>query len=135
MNAPGPGTEAVFDTSVWIALFNDETRVAHLAAAAGVRRAVTTPIVLAELVANSKRGRIKHANPLADVETHARYEPLTREDVLAGGEQLARLRGKGRNRVGLGDCLIHATARRIGAALVTADSDLEGEPGVIFLKP
>lgn len=134
MNAPSPSAEAVWGTSVWIAVFNDEAKASAIPAAIGPRRAVCTPIVLAELVSRATRGRVRRGSPLRDVEPHARYEPLTREDALAGGEWLARLRAKGRHRVGLGGCLIHATARRIGAVVLTADSDLDGEPGVIRIK-
>ena len=45
-----------------------------------------------------------------------------------------RIPGMGRAKVGLGDCLIYATAQRIGALLITADSDLRGEPGVLLLR-
>lgn len=135
MNPAVPArAEVVLDTSVWIVIFNDDPRASLLGAAQADRRAVVTPIVLAELVANFRRGRVRRADPVRDVEERARMEPLTREDALAGGELLARLRAKGRERVGLGDCLIYATARRIGADLITADSDLEGEPGVVLVK-
>jgi predicted nucleic acid-binding protein len=134
MTPPQAAAEAVLDTSIWMAIFNDEPKAVHLRDAVGTRRVVTTPIVLAELVANAKRGRVRHAEALEAVESRARYEGLTRDDALAAGEQLARLRVKGRDRVGLGDCLIYASARRIGAVLVTADADLEGEPGVVLIK-
>jgi predicted nucleic acid-binding protein len=125
--------EAVLDTSVWKAVLDDEPAAAGLAAAQGEATAVVTPIVLAELTGLLKRGRLRRGSVVERVEEVARYEALTREDALEGGRIYARLRNAGNTKVGLGDCLIYATARRIGATLVTVDGDLRGEPGVVVL--
>ena len=131
--APKAGAECILDTSVWVAVFNDEPAAASLPSAQGEARAATTPVVLAELAALGSLGRLR-GNSLVDaVEQRARLEPLSREDAIEGARTYARLRKAGRTKIGLADALIHATARRIGASLVTLDSDLRGEPGVVVL--
>lgn len=125
--------EVVLDTSVWKAVLDDEPAADRLAAAQGDATAVLTPIVLAELAGLLKRGRLKRGALLDRVETAARYEPLTREDAIDGGKLYGRLRNAGHAKVGLGDCLIYATARRLGATLLTTEGDLRAEPGVLVL--
>jgi predicted nucleic acid-binding protein len=125
--------DCVLDTSAWVALFNDEPAAAALPAAQGEGRTVTTPIVLAELAALEALGRLRAASLVADVEKNARFEPLTREDAIDGARTYARLRKAGRSKIGLADALIYATARRVGATLITLDTDLSGEAGVTVL--
>jgi predicted nucleic acid-binding protein len=36
---------------------------------------------------------------------------------------------------GLGDSIVYATARQLGAEVLTGDSDFKGRDGVIFLEP
>lgn len=122
--------EAVLDTSVWMAIFNDEPAASRLGAVMEMRL-VTTPVVLAELTAHARMGRVRGSQPAEDVERKARLEPLTRDDAIGGAEVYARLRKRGRSKVSLADALIYATAQRAGALLVTLDSDLAGEPGVL----
>jgi predicted nucleic acid-binding protein len=128
-----PKPDCVLDTSAWVALFNDEPAAAALPAAQGEGRTVTTPIVLAEVAALEALGRLRGASLVDDVERRARLEPLTREDAIEGARTYARLRKAGRTKVGLADALIYATARRVGATLITLDTDLEGEPDVTVL--
>lgn len=128
-----PSADHVLDTSAWVALFNDEPAAAALPAALGEGRIVTTPIVLAEIAALEAIERLRGATLIGDVEEHARLEPLTREDAIEGARTYARLRKAGRSKIGLADTLIYATARRIGATLITLDTDLCREPGVTIL--
>lgn len=125
--------ECVLDTSVWVAVLNDEPAAAALPAAQGRARTVTTPIVLAELAALEGLSRLRGPSVIEDVEKRARLEPLTREDAIEGARTYARLRKDGRTKVGLADALIHATAQRVGATLITLDADLKGESDVIVL--
>lgn len=125
-------SEVVLDTSAWLALFNDEPGAADLEAYADARL-VTTPIVLAEVGAHARLGRVRRADPVDDIERKSRLEQLTRDDAVLASETYARLRLAGRGKLSLADTLIHATALRIGAQLVTLDADLRGEPGVTAL--
>ncbi len=127
---PSESGEAVLDTSIWVAVLEDEPAASHLPRIQQQRRAVTNPIVLAELAALQHLGRVENDNAVTDVEQHVRYEPLTREDALEGAQTYARLRSEGHDKVSLADTLIYATARRIQAPLLTLDHDLQDEPGV-----
>lgn len=128
------GAEAVLDTSVWIATFNGEPEADQLPKEQGDRRAVTTPIVLAELAARHALGKVRRGDPVADVEKASRYQELSRDDAIAAARTYAALRSKGKTKVSLADALIYATARRIAAVLITRDPDLEGQPGVVVLR-
>lgn len=55
---------------------------------------------------------------------------LTRDDAPESAAAWVRLRKAGRAKVSLADRLILATARRVGATLVTSDTDLRREAGV-----
>ena len=121
------------DTSAWIALLTDEHAAARVGELVGDLRAVTTPIVLAELAAHHAMGRLRGADPIPEIEGRARVEAVTRDDALSAAATYARMRKDPRSRLGLADALIYATARRVGAVLVTLDSDLKGEPGVVFV--
>jgi predicted nucleic acid-binding protein len=131
--SPRPGSEVVLDTSAWFAIFNDEPEVEAILAATRDLRSVTTSLVLAELQVHADLGRVRKGDPVGDVERRSRLEPLTREDGLAGARTYARLRREGRAKVSLADVLIHATALRIGAPLVTLDRDLLPLSGVLDL--
>lgn len=94
----------------------------------------TTPIVTAEVLAHKRPGRAATNDPLAQMESGAPFEPLARGDAIAGVEEYARLRSAGHPNVSLADALIHATARRIGAVLLTLDGNLKDEPGVVVCR-
>ncbi|MHB8586837.1 MAG: PIN domain-containing protein [Thermoplasmatota archaeon] len=123
--------EALLDSSAWIGLFKGEPRAEPLREISDLG-IVITPVVIAEVLANHRIGRFHHSDPLAFME-RGRMEQLTREDAIHGAELYARLRRDGNSKVSLADTLIYATARRIGAALITTDGDLRGEPGVLTL--
>lgn len=124
-------SETILDSSMWIAIFNDERIIGDYAEAQ--QRLVTTPVVLAEVAAKWRLGKVRGSDPVADVEARSRLEPLTRDDALEAAETYVRLRSGKRRKVSLSDALIHATARRIGADLITFDANLRGEPGVVVL--
>ncbi len=121
--------EAVLDTSVWVALFHDDPRTDALPVALGARTAVVNPVILAEIASLAERGRLT-GDPISAVRAEARLEALTVDDAVEGGRLHGRLRRDGHPKVSLADGLILATARRLGAHVLTLDSDLESEPDV-----
>jgi predicted nucleic acid-binding protein len=124
----------MLDTSVWVrVLEGDEATARDLAATQGVLSTATSPIVLAELASILARGRLQVDRPLEAVLGACVVEDLTPEDALAAGKLHGSLRAAGHEKVGLGDCLIYATAQRVGALLVTCDADLAAQKGVALL--
>lgn len=128
-------TGAMLDTSVWVALFEDAAEIDGLDKAQGDLETVTSPIVVSELESLSSRGRLPLGGPKPSevVIDRSRMEDLTAEDAIAAGRLHGRLRRQGHEKVGLGDCLVYATAQRVGALLVTLDADLAGQRGVVVL--
>lgn len=124
---------AMLDTSVWVAIFQDEPVAAEVESAVSGRELITSPLVVAELASLAGRGRFESSSPMDIVIERARMEEFAVEDALAGGSLHARLRNQGNSKASLGDCVIYATARRVGALLVTCDADIEGEDGVVVL--
>lgn len=94
---------------------------------------LTHPLVLAEVAHACLRGRTKHPDAVRDLEDASEMVPLTRDDALAAARSYVRLRAAGRSKLSLADCIIHASAQRVGATLVTKDSDLRKEPGVLVV--
>lgn len=125
---------ALLDTSVWVAVLEGEPSADSLGDAQGSLETVTTPVVLAELASLHRRGRTGGESPVDVVLSASRVEEFFVEDALEGGALHGRLRDEGHRTVGLGDCLIYATARRVGALLITLDQDLAREPHVKVLK-
>jgi len=125
--------EAVLlDTSIWVRILNGDPRMREVLDAHADADLFTHPLVLAELSAASLRGRTKRTSVIDEVEAISVLQELTRDDALEGAATWVRLRKAGRDKVSLADCLILETARRVGAALVTADTDLRREAGVIL---
>ena len=126
------GNEVLVDTSVWVALFSKDPRVAGLADRVGARTVVASALTLAELQSLSAQGRLR-LEAAKDVLATARIEVLGPETALEGGRLHGQLRSRGRTKAGLVDALILATSLRVGAHLLTLDHDLAGEPGVEVL--
>jgi predicted nucleic acid-binding protein len=126
--------DVVLDTSVWVSVLRDEPRSEAVEGLRGERPVILPVIVLAELQSLCSQGRIR-STAAKDAQAAARLEPLTAEDALAGGKLHGQLRGAGKSKVSLGDALVLATARRLGAELVTFDADLGSEPDVRVLRP
>ena len=128
-------SEALYDTSVWVALF-EGSEVSDVDRALGglppELDAVVSPVGLAEMASLEVRGRLK-GSPIEAMIATARVEEITPEDAIAAGKLHGRMRQEGHEKVSLVDCLAYATARRIGALFVTYDSDLAGQPGVKVL--
>lgn len=119
------------DTSVWVDV---------LRGVPGARDALdsdlplyTHPLVLAELTAHARAGRLDAVDPAALVEEVSEMLDVTRDDARAAGDTWARLRKNPKSKVGILDCLLHAAARRVGAVLVTRDGDLRKEAGVMVV--
>lgn len=112
-----------------MALAKDEPRAALLLGAQADRVAVVSSLAWAEVASLAQRGRVRmdKADAIAQA---ARTEPVLHEDCVVGGRLHGRLRRDGHRKVGLADCIIYASARRLGIGLLTLDSDLEGLPGV-----
>src|SRR5205823_4196966 len=108
---------------------------ADLARVQGDLPTVTSPLVLAELASIMARGRVKIDAPIEAVVSASTIEDLTPEDALSAGALHGSMRASGHNKVALGDCLIYATARRVDSLLVTCDTDLAKQPGVVVLGP
>lgn len=135
MSAADPAySGALLDTSVWVAIFDGEASADALPEAQGELETLTTPIVLAEIASLHRRGRVGREPPVEAIRSVARVEEMLVEDAVEGGALHGRLRAEGHAKVGLGDCLIYATARRVGALLITLDLDLAGEPHVRVLQ-
>lgn len=94
---------------------------------------LTHPLVLAEVAHACLRGRTTRPDAVRDVEDASEMVALTRDDAMAAAGAYVRLRAAGRAKLSLADCLIHASAQRVGATLVTKDSDLRKEPGVLVV--
>lgn len=125
-------TECILDTAVWRAVFEDRPAADHFSRIRGDLKVVITPVVLAELTALAREGKDRDDTPVDVIEEVARVEPMTREDALFGGRLFAAL-STTRTGLGLGDCLVYATAQRIGALTVTIEKGLGGQPGVVVL--
>lgn len=123
----------MLDTSLWIRILNDDPTAKAALEDHASADLVTHPLVLAELTTAALRGRSKRPDVVAEVEAACVYEDMTREDALEGAGTWVRLRKAGREKVSLADCIILATARRVGARLLTCDSDLRKESGVLVI--
>lgn len=123
------GESVLVDTSVWVALFQglSQERLERLRRE-GQAIAVSI-LVLAELRSLSTQGRVQEG-AVGDVQEVARVESLLAADALEGGRIHGLMRRKAKTKASLVDALILATARRIGATLLTLDQDLAGEPDV-----
>lgn len=104
-------TGAMLDTSVWVGIFHGDLDAADLRRAQGSLPTLTSPIVLAELESLSWRERVAPDAPADAVVESAVVEGLAPEDALEGGRLHGKLRAEGHPKVGLGDCLIYATAQ------------------------
>jgi predicted nucleic acid-binding protein len=123
----------MLDTSVWVGIFLGDLDPEELRRAQGDLTTLTSPIVLAELESLSWRERLAPGAPADVVGENAVLEDVTTQDAIEGGRLHGKLRAEGHPKVGLGDCLIYATARRVGALLITMDGDLAGQRGVVAL--
>lgn len=124
---------AMLDTSVWIAVMEDAKVVDGLADVQRDLPTLTSPIVLAEIASLGARGRFSPQQAVDDVAERTRLEPLTPEDAVAAGLLHGKLRSQGHEKVGLGDCLIYATSQRVGALMITCDTDLAKQADVALL--
>lgn len=123
----------LLDTSAWVRILNGDAASKAAIDEYAEADLLTHPLVLAELRAATLRGCTKTATVIEDVESVSILQSLTRDDALEGAAIWVRLRKAGREKVSLADCLILATARRLGAILVTSDSDLRKEAGVVVV--
>jgi len=119
----------LLDTSVLVAVARGDETVLPLAAQRDARAFVTSALAIAELASLEGRGRLP-AGIAEDFVATLRVEPVLREDALAGGRLHGRLRSTRGSKASLVDALMLATARRIGARLVTLDGDLGDEADV-----
>ena len=124
--------EVVIDTSVWAAVAKGESRADPLAEVQGPRPAVISSLSWAELASLNAQARVR-LHRVEAVALDARTEPVEHGDCIVGGRLHGKLRLDGHRKVGLVDCIIYASARRLGVALITLDTDLEGLPGVEVL--
>ncbi len=117
----------MLDTSAWV-----EFLTATQAFPRGLlvkRQLVVSVLAVAELVTLAHQGRIPSDLPNR-VLVSGRLEPCEIDDAIAGGQLHATLRGQGNRKVSTIDCIMYASARRIGCDLLTCDEDLMGQPGV-----
>jgi len=127
--------EVVLDTSVWVALAKNEMRPEAVAEVQQARDAVVSAMSWAELASLAERGKLD-LSKVERLSSLTRTEPIKDGDCLAGGRLHGQLRHRGHPKVGIADCVIYATARRLGVDLITVDTDLHGLPGVhILAKP
>lgn len=124
----------LLDTSVWIRILDGNEPARAALAEHADADLFTHPLVLAELATAALRGRTKDRAAVAEVEAISILQDLTRDDALEGAATWVRLRKAGRDKVSLADCLILATARRVGARLLTSDTDLRREADVIVVR-
>lgn len=121
----------VLDTSAWVALARNEPAAEAIVQRIAGRTVVLANVVLAELESLAERERIPASIPREAAET-ALYEPLTEDDAREGG----RIHGAARRRrvnTSLSDALIVATARRMGATVLTTDRTLAREDDVEYV--
>ena len=121
-------SEIVVDTNVWVALLTGDSRADGLPEAMGGSHAVITPLVISELKALETQGRLRGDGSGYAIR-NARVEQLTVDDALKAGQHHGAARIGKKSAVGLADALILATARRIGAPLLTLDERLATEQG------
>jgi len=123
----------LIDTSVLVALARKDMRmlpwqVQRLAQ----REGVVCALSWGECASLVERGLLDR--PQVEVLASAvRTEGVGDADCLAGGRLHGHLRRQGHGKVGLADCIIYATARRLGIDLLTLDGDLQDLPGVEVL--
>ncbi|HLE97567.1 MAG TPA: PIN domain-containing protein [Candidatus Thermoplasmatota archaeon] len=129
MASDGPSA-VLLDTSVWIRILNGNAAARSALDTHAEADLFTHPLVIAELRAASLRRRTRRFGIVEEVESVSVLQDLTRDDALDGAATWVRLRKAGREKVSIADCLILATARRVGATLLTCDTDLRKEAGV-----
>lgn len=124
--------EVLIDTSVWAAVAKGESRADPLAKVQGPRLAVISSLSWGELASLNARARVR-LHRVEAVALDARTEPVEHADCIAGGRLHGKLRLDGHPKVGLVDCIIYASARRLEVGLITLDMDLAVLPGVEVL--
>lgn len=124
-----PPDEVLVDTSALVALANDEEVTDRIFDAQGKRLAVVSSLAWGELASLAQQGRVG-MDKVEAIAERGRTETVGQEDCVIGGRLHGQMRKAGHGKVGLADCIIYATARRLGIDLLTLDSDLEGLPGV-----
>ena len=121
--------ELFVDTSAWIELVLGPATPPRTAAG---RTMACSTLLAAELMSLAKRRPAQFANLRVLLEG-VRLEPPTLDDMLDGGALHGRMRQAGDRKVSLIDCIVYASAQRLGVPLLTADRDLAGQPGVLAL--
>lgn len=115
-----------------MALANGDRRAHLLPAVQKERTAVLSTVSLAELASLLQQGRLEETR-MVEVIQGARREHALERDCLDGGRLHGQMRRRGHTKVSLVDCIVYATAQRLGAGLITLDSDLDGLSGVEVL--
>lgn len=120
----------LLDSSGWIEFFTDGPRADRYAAYLTPRYRIITPtIVLYEVYKKIKRERGE--------ETALQFAGrLNATDVIPLTESIAFLAADLSLRHGLAmvDAIVYATGQDQDAEVVTGDGDLEGLPGVVYVK-
>lgn len=123
----------LIDTSVLVALARKDVRMPPGQVQRLVQReGVVCALSWGECASLVERGLVDRSQ-VAALAGAVRTESVADADCEAGGRLHGHLRRQGHAKVGLADCIIYATARRLGIDLLTLDGDLQDLPGVEVL--
>lgn len=122
--------DLVFDTYAWIETLEGTARGEEIAALLAAHDVATPTVVLGEIADVVGRRKPEHvpASVEAVMSTSILLD-LPSEIAVAAGELRTELRPRRRG-IGMIDCIVLATARHIGAEVVTGDPHLRDLDGV-----
>jgi predicted nucleic acid-binding protein len=120
----------LLDSSGWIEFFTDGPRASRYAAYLTPRFQLITPtIVLYEVYKKIKRERGEEtAVQFAGRLNATHVVPLTESIALLAADLSVQ------HGLAMADAVVYATGRDQEAEVVTGDADLEGLPGVMYIK-
>jgi predicted nucleic acid-binding protein len=119
----------VLDSSLWVAYFAGEQSVKQLIEQGGL---ITSTMVIAELADLFERNNLLFEKELLFIKSTSKIVPLTTEIALLSAKIKTNQRKK-KNKFGLADAIVYATAIVHDAELITKDKDFEGLQQVVFL--
>ncbi|MBX3741799.1 MAG: type II toxin-antitoxin system VapC family toxin [Akkermansiaceae bacterium] len=121
---------AVVDSSGWIEFFTDGPNSIHFAAAIQATSDLVVPAISITEVYRwiLRESSLSHALTAAAAMKQGRVVPLDERLAVIAAEISHR------HQLPLADGIIYATARDASAELLTQDSDLDGLPGVTYIR-
>lgn len=123
----------VVDTNIWIDYFDGTPRGIRTAHTLRTARLFTTTVTVAELVAKITRDGKDERIALQAVRECARILPIDEDVAIAAGQAYPSLR-KQRPKIALSDVLSLCLARKLGAKVLSSDTDFKGLKDAVFVE-